>query len=108
MYRKSRISCGIIKHLWYEKRKLKDETQRAESISDGVLYASGMIAGEGLVGILLAIFAVFGIGDKINLTNYGISLGNIGGCVFFTVLVAIMIFATKAGGKKMTGNGEHV
>ena len=41
-----------------EIQKLKKEKDAI--ISDGILYCSGMIAGEGLVGILLAVFAVFG------------------------------------------------
>lgn len=48
------IMVGGLVRLWYEKRKFKDEKRRKEVISDGVLYASGMIAGEGLIGILLA------------------------------------------------------
>lgn len=98
------IMVGGLVRLWYEKRKLKDESQREIIINDGVLYASGMIAGEGLVGIFLAILAVVGISEKINLANYGISLGNIGGCVFFGVLVAVMIFITKGGKKNMDSN----
>ncbi len=88
------IMIGGLIRLWYEKRKFKDENRRKEVISDGVLYASGMIAGEGLVGILLAILVVVGVGEKFDLTNYGISLGNIGGCVFFAALVGIMIYIT--------------
>jgi uncharacterized oligopeptide transporter (OPT) family protein len=30
-------------------------------IEDGILFSSGLIAGEGLVGILLAVFAVAGV-----------------------------------------------
>ena len=88
------IMVGGLLRLWYEKRKFKDEKRRKEVISDGVLYASGMIAGEGLIGILLAVLVAIGVGERIKLTNYGISLGNIGGCVFFAVLVGIMIFIT--------------
>lgn len=88
------IMVGGLVRLWYEKRKFKDEKRRKEVISDGVLYASGMIAGEGLIGILLAVLVAIGVGERIKLTNYGISLGNIGGCVFFAVLVGIMIFIT--------------
>lgn len=39
----------------------------SEKSSEGVLFCSGMIAGEGLVGILLAVLAVFNISRKINL-----------------------------------------
>lgn len=81
------IMIGGLVRLWMEKRKGQDEKAKKEEISNGILYSSGLIAGEGLVGILLAIFAVFGL----NL-DLGFSLGNIGGCVFFVVLVATMIF----------------
>ena len=47
---------GLVRH-WFEKRKCSDE-ERGEAVSRGILYTSGMIAGEGLVGILLAVFAI--------------------------------------------------
>ena len=47
---------GLVRH-WFEKRKCSDE-EKKESVSRGILYTSGMIAGEGLVGILLAVFAI--------------------------------------------------
>ena len=59
-----------------------------------------MIAGEGLVGILLAVFAIIKVGGKsiadwINLSGV-INLGNIGGLAFFAVLlVSIVIFMNK-------------
>lgn len=81
------IMVGGLIRLWVEKRKFKTEERRQEVINDGVLYSSGMIAGEGLVGIVLAVLAVFGISFDMK----GI-LGNWGGMAFFAVLVAIMIF----------------
>ena len=80
------IMVGGLIRLWVEKRKFKSEARRQEVINDGVLYSSGMIAGEGLVGILLAVLAVLGISF-----DMGGVLGNWGGVVFFVVLVAIMI-----------------
>ena len=41
------------------RRKNVDEETKTKQTTDGTLYCAGMIAGEGLVGILLAIFAVF-------------------------------------------------
>ena len=79
------MAGGLIK-LWVEKRKFKSEERRNEVINDGVLFSSGMIAGEGLIGILLAVFAVFGIN-----MNLGGILGNWGGLVFFAILIAVMI-----------------
>lgn len=81
------IMVGGLVRLWVEKRKFKTEERRQEVINDGVLFSSGMIAGEGIVGILLAVFAVFGI----SFDMHGV-LGNWGGMAFFAVLVAIMIF----------------
>ncbi len=83
---------GLIK-LWINKRKYKNDEERKDADGKGILFSSGLIAGEGLVGILLAIFAVIGIGDKINLTNYGINLGQIGSLVFFVLLCGTLIFA---------------
>lgn len=91
------IMVGGLIRLWVEKRKFKSEKRRQEVINDGVLYASGMIAGEGMVGILLAVFAVLGLTDKINM---GGVLGNIGGVVFFAILIAIMLFFMFGGKKK--------
>ena len=52
----------------------------------GTLFCAGMIAGEGLVGILLAVFAVFGIS-----TALSIDLGNIGGVVLMIVMIACLL-----------------
>ena len=81
------IMAGGLIRLWLEKRKYKDQKEKEDVITNGVLYSSGMIAGEGLVGILLAVFAVFGVNLSLDF-----SLGNIGGCIFFAILVVIMIF----------------
>ncbi len=55
---------------------------RAKSkVESGVLYASGLIAGEGLVGILLAVFAAL----EFNLA-LGVSFGPIGTLAFFGIL----------------------
>ena len=82
---------GLIK-LWVQKHRFKNEEQRENILNNGILYSSGMIAGEGLVGILLAVFAAAGFDDNINLANYGIGFGNAGGIIFFILLIAIMIF----------------
>ena len=59
-----------------------------------MLYSSGMIAGEGIVGILLAVCTVFGVDMSL-----GGILGNWGGLAFFAVLIALML-AFIFGGKK--------
>ena len=49
---------GLISLLMDRRKKVSDEAKAAQN-NDGTLYCAGMIAGEGLVGIALAILAVF-------------------------------------------------
>lgn len=81
------IMIGGLIRLLLEKWKFKDKKRQEDIISNGVLFSSGMIAGEGLVGIMLAVFVVFNLE-----LNLGFSLGNAGGCVFFALLIAVMMF----------------
>ena len=78
---------GILR--WFMDKK-KTEKEKKDESNDGILFASGMIAGEGLIGILLAIFAVAGISDAINLSDV-IDTGMVGGIVLLAVLAAIII-----------------
>lgn len=85
---------GLIK-LWFDKRKFKSEADRKNASDAGILYTSGMIAGEGLVGILLAVFAVIKvgsstIGDVLNISDT-ISLGQIGSLAVFALLILSML-----------------
>ena len=68
----------------------KKEEDKKEMINDGVLFCSGMIAGEGLVGILLALFAVFGINQAFDLSaKLGIptAVSEIGSLVLFAIII---------------------
>lgn len=97
---------------WYlEKRKYASEKEKDSTVQSGVLYSSGLIAGEGIVGILLAVLAVIPMGlnaegktlylsDKINIKDI-FSIGSIGGLVCFAlILLTIYFFATKDSKKK--------
>ena len=97
---------------WYlEKRKYASEKEKDSTVQSGVLYSSGLIAGEGIVGILLAVLAVIPMGlnaegktlylsDKINIKDI-LSIGSIGGLVCFAlILLTIYFFATKDSKKK--------
>ena len=79
---------GLIR--WYvDKKKGSKKTDDAD---DGILFCSGMIAGEGLVGIILAIFAVAGVADKLNLSGV-LNTGLIGGIVLTVIMVACVLKA---------------
>ncbi len=47
----------------------KDEKEKKEITNDGILFCSGMIAGEGLVGIALALLAVIGVDKVIDISG---------------------------------------
>lgn len=79
---------GLIR--WYvDKKKGSKKTDDADS---GILFCSGMIAGEGLVGIILAILAVAGVADKLNLSGV-LNTGLVGGIVLTVVMVACVLKA---------------
>jgi len=103
IYLSTPIMVGGLIKLWITKRKYKNEEARKDADGKGILFSSGLIAGEGLVGILLAVFAVIGIGDKIDLRNYGINLGQIGSLVFFALLCGTLIFAILKKSNKKEG-----
>ena len=84
--------------------KRKDSEAKKESINRGILFSSGLIAGEGLVGILLALFAIFGLDQKIDLSS---KLGlptwasNVGSLVLFGIIIAtLVLFSVKKKAKK--------
>ncbi len=88
---------GLIRE-YFERKKADKET-----IDKGVLYCSGLIAGEGIVGILIAVLALITVNgtaltDVISLN--GIT-GNFGSIVFFAVLCAsVVYFSVKKSKKK--------
>ena len=47
----------------------KEENEKKQITNDGILFCSGMIAGEGLVGIALALLAVFGVDKFIDISG---------------------------------------
>lgn len=83
---------------WLIEKKKKGEEQK-RVVENGILYSSGLIAGEGMIGILLAVFAIIklpggkSLGDGIGgflpglipaLEN--VNVGNIIGMIAFALL----------------------
>ena len=85
------ILVGGIIRFFVDKAK-GDESEKKNKVNNGILFCSGMIAGEGLVGILLAILAIVGvnkalvISDNLNLPAAVSNAGTI-------VVLLIAIFA---------------
>ena len=89
------IMVGGLVRLFTENRKKSSEAEKKAQVDRGILYTSGLIAGEGLVGVLLAIFALINVAgnslaDIINLSEK-INFGQIGALAFFAVLVYTLL-----------------
>ena len=90
------IMIGGVLRWALEKKKYKSGEQKESAISNGVLCCSGMIAGEGLIGILLAVFAVVKVNGR-SLAEYidlsgSVNLGQIGA---FVVLALVILSILK-------------
>lgn len=97
VYLSAGIMVGGVIRLILDKRKMKDEELKKQQISNGTLYCAGMIAGEGLVGIALAVCAIipfgsgtFGewIGSFLNLSG---TAGNIVGLIILALMVLSLL-----------------
>jgi putative OPT family oligopeptide transporter len=78
---------GVIR--WFVDKKKADKEENKDANS-GILFCSGMIAGEGLVGILLAILAVVNVAGKIDLSG-SFTTGIVGGIVLMVVMILCIL-----------------
>lgn len=97
------IMIGGLVRLIVEKWPKVNDKQKNGMINSALLYSSGMIAGEGLIGILLAVFAIIPIGagtlgDAIDLSGV-FNIGPIGSLVMCAILIATMLFYANKGKK---------
>lgn len=99
IYLSAPIFLGGLIRWFVEKKKAKaSEQEQKETVEKGILYCSGLIAGEGVIGMILAIFAIIPVAngtlaDAINL-NY--PLGQIGSVIFFIGIIASIIYFSLA------------
>ena len=86
IYLNATIMIGGVVRLLMDSRKHVDEKTKEAQATDGTLFCAGMIAGEGLVGIALAILAVAGVG-----LGLSVDFGNIGGVVLMAVMILCLL-----------------
>ena len=98
IYLNATIMIGGVVRMVMDARKNVDEKTKEQQSTDGTLYCAGMIAGEGLVGILLAIFAVFGINTSI---GESVNFGNIGGVILMVLMIASLLYFSLKKKKKV-------
>ena len=87
------IMVGGLVRLAVDKMK-KPEEEKKTITNDGILFCSGMIAGEGLVGILLALLAVFGVDKFIDISgllNLPEGVANVAGIVVFALVILSLL-----------------
>lgn len=92
----SALFIGGVIRLIYEHKKYASEKVKEAALNSGTLMASGMIAGEGILGIVLALLAVLNIDLDISAS---VNLGQAGALAAFVILVAIFIAYIEAGKK---------
>ncbi len=89
------ILVGGIVRLVFDKMKFGgNEEKKKEVTNDGILFCSGMIAGEGLIGIALALLAVFGISSKLDISGIlGLPevVSSIGSFVVFALIILSLL-----------------
>lgn len=83
------IMCGGIIRWFIEKRTKKNEKFNKEAVERGTLYTSGLIAGEGLMGILLAVFAV--LHWDIDISSK-FSIGQIGSLIMWALMLGTLLY----------------
>ena len=84
---------GIIALLMDRRKNVSDKVKAAQN-NDGTLFSAGMIAGEGLVGIALAILAVFAIDpSKLPFLDAirGVTNNVIGGVVVLALIILSLL-----------------
>ncbi len=99
------IMVGGLVRLIVEK-VTKNKKNKEAIVNEGILFSSGMIAGEGLVGILLAVFAIAGLDKVIDLSGFVSSaVSNVGGLLLFGIIIlAVLKFTVFS---KMSKNNEE-
>lgn len=88
IYLNASIMIGGVVRMFMDGRKKVDDKTKERQATDGTLYCAGMIAGEGLIGILLAILAVCGVSMDL---SGKLNLGNIGGVVLMIVMILCLL-----------------
>ena len=100
------IMIGGLVRLCFD--KMKNEEKKSKATSDGILFCSGMIAGEGLIGIVLAVLAIFGVDKFINISgvlNFSSGVSQILSLVVFALIILSLLMFSVLKKEKKAKNG---
>ena len=88
------IMLGGLIRGYLDSRKYSSEKEQNDCIQSGILYTSGLIAGEGMIGIILAVLAV--LNWKVDVSHV-FNAGQLGSLLCFALIIySIYFFANKA------------
>ena len=99
------IMVGGLIRLALDKLK-RDKEEKQAIVNDGILFCSGMIAGEGLVGIVLALLAVFGVDKLIDISgilNLPESISTVLSLVVFALIILSLLMFSVFRKRKKNG-----
>ena len=78
------------------KKRIRKEKTCDDGSDEGVLFCSGLIAGEGIIGLFMAVSAVLGWNEWLDCSSM-LNFGNFGG---LAIVTAIMIYIAFVAYKK--------
>ena len=88
--------------------KMKNESKKIKATSKGLLFCSGMIAGEGLIGIALAVFAILGLDKFLNVSDDLNLLPEVSQILSLVVFALVIFSLVKVTLLKKGKNGGNV
>lgn len=91
------IMIGGLVRLVIEKNKKSNDKSSA---NNGILFCSGMIAGEGVAGILLAVFALFGIDRILNFSEFMPKIASDVFGILLLLILVVIVYLSAVGRKK--------
>ncbi len=95
------LSGGIIR-IFVEKKFKKNESLMKEKVERGILISSGLVAGDALMGIVVAGFATLGLNVAFGLNFEGLTQNSIFSTGIFIILGVIIYLISCSGDNERT------
>lgn len=91
------ILCGGIVRVLVEKKFKNDENKQKAQIERGILLSSGIVSGDALMGIVIAIFTTFGVNIAIGQRFLPLLTGNslFATVIFLALALWVYLFSIK-------------
>lgn len=99
------MAGGMVR--WMIDKSKKSEKEREQMEENGILFCSGMIAGEGIVGVALAVLAILKWDSYISLANVLPAASPIASVGSIVVLLSIVASLWKVSHSRAGASNEH-